>query len=493
MSIDLNEHECPTREQRLGSITGYDGSLTDLTSKGCAGCLSNKLREFQTVSNCCHTHTINQISGLDGAIVVDHGPIGCYGGQIIFTLNKNRLPPMPPGVPLMEHNIIVSTGLDEADTIFGALDKLRDTVRAAYARHNPKEIYIVSSCTAAVIGEDAPSVAEEMQEELGIPVIYAAGEGLRSKIWATGFDSYSHAVSKVRFKHTGKKGNYINYSGFGPTGRQFVDPWFERLGLQLNLLVAGSTQEDFLRATEAVASWGQCSSQSNYILSVLEQEYGVYYLQSHLPYGGIGFERFMRDLGKIIGKEVEVEALIAEEKEKYAGQIAELRKALEGKKAFVALGSGFTYEYSRMLWEFGIEVVHAVGYHFDPVLDQNNLESQIAVATDVKELKLEMDTSINDAQEMETYQLIKQYHPDFILSRAHEASVWSIRQGIPALDTEIGFVTMGYRGLVEFGTTIHELLVNKNFVKKLGARYVSPFKDEYEGLGPFNFYEEAAI
>jgi nitrogenase molybdenum-iron protein alpha chain len=493
MAIDLKQNECPTREQRLGSITGYNGTLSELTAKGCAGCLQNKLRAFQTVSSCCHTHTINQIAGLDGALVVDHGPIGCYGGQIQFTVNKNRLPSAPPGAPPLEHNIVVSTGLDEPDTIFGALDKLRDTVRAAAKRHKPKEIYIVTSCTAAIIGEDASSVAEEMQEELDIPVTFAAGEGMRSKIWATGFDSYSHAVSKTRFNHTGKRGPYINYSGFGPTGIQFVTPWFERLGLQLNLLVAGSTQEDFLRATEAVASWGQCSSQSNYILSVLEQEYGVRYLQSHLPYGGIGFERFFRDLGELIGKEAEAEELIAEEKAKYAEQIEVLRGKLKRKKALVALGSGFAYEYSRVLWELGVEVRHAIGYHYDPVLDQNNLDAQIAVATDVKELKLEMDASINDGQEMETYQLIKKYTPDFVLSRGHEASVWSIRQGIPAMDTEIGFVTMGYRGLVEFGTMIYDLLLNRNFFDKLGARYRSPFKDEFEELGPFNFYEEEAV
>ncbi|MDR0875970.1 MAG: oxidoreductase [Clostridiales Family XIII bacterium] len=494
MAIDLTLKESATREQRLGSITGYDGKLSDLTKQGCAGCLLNKGRRFQTVSSCSHTHTINQLSGLTGALVVDHGPIGCSGGQIFFTLNRNRLNP-PPGVPPLEHSKIISTNLDESDTIFGAVEKLRQTVLAAYERHHPKEIFIVSSCVSAIIGDDIFSVAQELNEELDIPVIAAAGEGLRSKIWATGFDSYSHAVSKARFSPpTGERNPIINYSGFGPVGRQYVEPFFTRLGLQLNLLVGGSTQEDFHRATTAIASWGQCSSQSNYILSVLEQEYGVRYLQSHLPYGGIGFERFMRDLGKLIGKEDIVEEIIAEEKEKYKDQIDAIKARLKGKRAFIALGSGFAYEYSRLLWELGVEVQHAIGYHFDPVLDQNNLESEIAAATDVKELKLDFDTSINDGQEMETYLLVKEYNPDFLVSRGHEASAWSMLQGIPSLDTEIGFVIMGYRGLVEFGTTIVEVLDSKNFVEKLGARYVSPFTEAYEGLSPFSFYdEEAAI
>jgi hypothetical protein len=52
---------------------------------------------------------------------------------------------------------------------------------------------------------------------------------------------------------------------------------------------------------------------------------------------------------------------------------------------------------------------------------------------------------------------------------------------------------MGYRGLVEFGTTLVELLENTNFVKRLGERYKSPFTADYDNLNPFSFYREEAI
>ncbi|MDR1136272.1 MAG: oxidoreductase [Clostridiales Family XIII bacterium] len=489
MAIDLRQTESETREQRLGSITGYDGTLEDLTSRGCAGCLKNKLRDFQTVSSCAHHHAINQLAGLDGTLVVDHAPIGCAGAQIGFSVAKNRLP-MAPGDPPLEHAKVVSSGIDEADTIFGAIEKLKSTVRDAYRRHKPQEIYVTTSCTSAVIGEDVYSAVLELREELGIPVEIASGEGLRSKIWASGFDSYSHAVSKVRFGKPEKKNNTINYLGFAPSGRQFVDPLFERLGLEVICLTAGATREDFQRATMSVASWGQCSSQSNYICSVLEQEYGVRYLQTHLPYGGIGFERFFRDLGELTGKADIAEQVIAEEKAKYSEQIEALKSKLTGKRALVALGSGFAFEYTRVLGELGIDVVHTIAYHYDPVLDQNNIDSDLAVVADVKELKLNLDVSVNDAQEMETNLLMKRYNPDFLLSRGHEAAAWAYRQGIPAMDSEIGFVIMGYRGLVEFGTTLVELLGNTNFVRKFGARYRSPFTREYENLNPFSFYRK---
>jgi len=489
MAIDLKQTESETREQRLGSITGYDGTLSHLTNTGCAGCLENKLRDFQTVSSCAHHHVINQLAGLDGTLVVDHAPIGCAGSQIGFSVSRNRLP-FVPGDPEIEHAKVISSGISESDTIFGAVDKLKETIRAAYERHHPKEIYVTTSCTSAVIGEDVYSIVLEMRDELDIPVEIAAGEGLRSKIWASGFDSYSHAVSKVRFEKPAKRNNTVTYLGFAPVGRQYVDPLFERLGLEIICLTAGATQEDFKKATASVASWGQCSSQSNYICSVLEQQYDVRYLQTHLPYGGIGFERFFRDLAAIVGKEEIAEEVIAEEKAKYADQIEALRAQLKGKRALIALGSGFAFEYTRVLGELGVDVVHTVAYHYDPVLDQNNIDADLAAVADVKELKLDVDASINDAQEMETNLLIKKYNPDFVLSRGHEAVAWALLQGIPAMDSEIGFVVMGYRGLVEFGTTLVELLGNTNFVSHLGARYKSPFTEEYESLNPFSFYRE---
>ena len=174
MAIDLRQIESETREQRLGSITGYDGYLSDLTSRGCAGCLVNKLRDFQTVSSCAHHHAINQLAGLDGTVVVDHAPIGCAGSQISFSVAKNRMPIGPEG-PFPEHAKVVSSGIDEADTIFGATEKLKTTIRGAYDRHHPKEIYVTTSCTSAVIGEDVYSIVLEMREELGIPVEIAAG------------------------------------------------------------------------------------------------------------------------------------------------------------------------------------------------------------------------------------------------------------------------------------------------------------------------------
>jgi nitrogenase molybdenum-iron protein alpha chain len=493
MAVNLNAPSAPSREQRLGSITGYDGSLKDLASQSCNGCLKNKCRDFQTVSSCAHTHAINQLAGLADTLVVDHAPIGCAGSQICFTIAKNKLP-FVPGKPPAFHARVFSTGLTESDTIFGATEKLKDTIRRAYQRHHPREIYIATSCVSAIIGEDVYSVATEMEEELGIPVQAAAAEGLRSKIWASGFDAYCHAVSKARVKKSNIRRDTINYIGFNNMGQEHIKPLFRRLGLELICLTATSTREDFERAASSVASWGQCGSQSSYLCSVLEQECGVKYFQSHLPYGGIGFERFFLDIARYIGKEDIAREVIAEEQKKYQKEIEKIRAALKGKKGLIAMGASFAYEYTRMLGELGVETLHAIAYHFDPRLDNADQNEPIASVADVQELNLDVPSSVNDAQQVETDLVIEKYHPDFILSRGHDATPYAVAKGIPAMNVDIGLIVIGYRGLAQFGHYLTELLHNTNFIKKLGNTYRSPFKEVYNTLEPFGFYrEEEAI
>lgn len=486
MAVNLNISEAESRERRLGSITGYNGSLKDLTSRGCDGCLKNKKRCFTTVSRCSHASALGQLAGLEGALVVDHGPSGCSAGQILNRANKLKNG-SSTGVP--EHKcMVVSTNLKESDTVFGALDKLRATIRDAYDRYHPRELFVTTSCVSGIIGEDVFSVVQEMQEELDIPVGYASSEGIKSKVWASGFDSYCHAVARSLLVPPKEKANTINYIAFTKIGKDKIEPFFKRLGLDVVYLTARSTLEDFQKASQSIATFGQCGAQSSYLAGALEQQFGIKYFQTHLPYGGIGFERFYTDLAKYLGKEEIAKQVISEEKEKYKDRIDAIKHELSGKRAFIALGASFAFEYARILGEFGVEVIHAVGYHYDPKLD-NESDETVAAASDAYEFDSDIEASINDAQQMETFLIVREKKPDFIISRAHGASPWAVSIGIPAIEASIGIRAMGYQGLVDFGERVVLELRNKNFVEKVGKRFKSPFSKTYDELKPFAFFE----
>jgi nitrogenase molybdenum-iron protein alpha chain len=107
-----------------------------------------------------------------------------------------------------------STNLEEKDTIFGSTQKLEDTIREVYKRVHPNAIFITTSCASGIIGDDVEGVANNLSEELGIPVVACFCEGFRSKIWTTGFDSAYHSIIRKIVKPPQKKTNKVNIVNF---------------------------------------------------------------------------------------------------------------------------------------------------------------------------------------------------------------------------------------------------------------------------------------
>ena len=158
MAVDLRLDEPPVRETRTRSIIGYNGSLKDLTKQGCDGCLKNKKRCLTTGTYCSHLTSITSVLGLPDTLVVDHAPIGCCGVEMIFSGGYSLNQPGPGGE--FRNNVrMFTTKFTESDTVFGAAEKLKDTVRGAFERHHPKEIYIATAPTSSPMMADVQLVA----------------------------------------------------------------------------------------------------------------------------------------------------------------------------------------------------------------------------------------------------------------------------------------------------------------------------------------------
>lgn len=195
------------------------------------------------------------------------------------------------------------------------------------------------------------------------------------------------------------------------------------------------------------------------------------------------------DIAKFVKKEDIAKEVIRQYREKYENELNYIKDRLKGKTAFVALGASYAFEYTRILRELGVKVLHTVAYHYDPKLD-NQSDDLVAAAKDAEEFDYDMEISVNDAQQFETYLMVKNNEPDFIVSRAHGASVWGVKMGIPAIEAKISLEVFGYDGLVAFGRTVVNELENNNFVKKLGRRYVSPFTNKFESSKPQSYLME---
>lgn len=77
MPLNLNSTNVATRENRIGSITGYVGNLKDLAEKSECGSLKGCGRCFSQSSTCLSSCGLSQLASIRDVAVIHHGPAGC--------------------------------------------------------------------------------------------------------------------------------------------------------------------------------------------------------------------------------------------------------------------------------------------------------------------------------------------------------------------------------------------------------------------------------
>ncbi|MBP2652177.1 MAG: oxidoreductase/nitrogenase component 1 [Firmicutes bacterium] len=472
MSINLELATAGTRESRLGSITGYNGNLQDLVQQSHCGSLADRQRCFSQSSTCCSGCALGQLSGIRDVAIINHAPSGCTATAAGVDVLNAQLA-VKRGVS--NSTVYVGTDLNEQDTVFGAIGSLKEIVLETYRRYRPKAIFIGTSCVSGIIGEDVDSVVEELRNEVPVPVAAVHCEGFKTKIWASGFDASDHAILTSLVKPPKQKRNIINFKNFYESARDQIFELFANFGVEPLFLYQNSTVEELAGLSEALATVCICGTLGTYLGNGLEEKYGVPYVRTINPLGVVGFETWLREIGKVIGKEVEVEQYITKERAQYMSKIDEIKKELQGFRAVLGMGPGYTFEVARVLQELGIEVVWAAAWHYDKKHDNG----QVPPALDhlLRNSPNNFKLSVADQQNYEILNILNTYKPDIYFSRHPGTTIWAIKQGVPALCVNDEYMIFGYKGTLNFAQSILDTIRNRSFEKNLAARTKLPYTD----------------
>lgn len=480
--INIKAPEVKIRELRLGSITGFNGTAEELVKCSHDGKLKDCSRSFSQCMGCSAGHAFCQLSMIKDAVVVNHAPIGCAGDFFGFNFVYR--------VGQMERNLpptigrYFNTNIEEKDTIFGALDKLRVTVREAYNRVKPNAIFVTTSCASGIIGEDVESTVNELSDELGIPVISCFCEGFKSKIWTTGFDSAYHSIIRKIVKPPKKKTNKVNIINFW--GSHIFDDLLKRLGYEAEYIVPFSTVKQLEEISEAAATIQVCPTLGTYLGAALEQVYGVPEIKSPPAYGVAGTDAWLREIGRVLDRKDEVEEIIKEEHEKILPKIDEYRKKLKGKTAYITAGAAHGHAIIALLGELGLEVQGAAIFHHDPVYD-NGDDTSDALAHNVNTYGDVKNYNVCNKQAYELVNILNRVRPDIMVARHGGMTLWGAKLGVPTLligDEQFGF---GYQGVVNYAERILETLDNKEFVTNLAKHSSMPYTKWWLEQDPFTF------
>lgn len=311
--VNLNASEVQVREQRLGSITGFAGTAAGLVSCSNAGGLQDASRSFSQCMGCSSGNAFCQLSMITDAAMVNHAPVGCAGDFFGYNF-VYRVGQMERELPATIGRYF-NTNIEEMDTIFGAVRKLEDTIKLAFERAKPNAIFVTTSCASGIIGDDVESVTNRMTKELGIPVVSCFCEGFKSKIWTSGFDSAYHSIVRKIVKPPEKKSNKVNIINFW--GSDVFSGLLNRLGYEADYIVPFSTVAQLEKISEAAATIQICPTLGTYLGAALEQVYGVPEIKAPLAYGLAGTDAWMRELGRLLNREQEVEEIIRRRKLQY--------------------------------------------------------------------------------------------------------------------------------------------------------------------------------
>lgn len=483
VSINIKTPEVEIREIRLGLITGFNGTAGGLCNKSRKNKLCEINRSFSQCLGCSSGNALCQLVMIQDAVVINHAPIGCSADFSDFNFT-NRVGQRKRDFTLKNANLL-STNLEEKDMIYGGDAKLKETIGLAFERFNPKAIFITASCASGIIGDDIEGIAESAEAELKIPVVYISCEGFKSRIWTTGFDAAYHGIlRKIVKPPVEKKKDVINVINFW--GSDIFSDLFERLGLKPNYIVPFTTIDQLEKISEAAATVQICPTLGTYLAAGLEQEYGVTEVKAPTAYGLKGTDEWFRELGRVTGREKEVEDLIKSERERIAPELHELRKKLKGLKAYVTAGAAHGHSLLALLKDLEIDVLGAAIFHHDPCYDNGNERSD-ELSHVVETYGDIQNYNVCNKQAFELVNILNRLKPDIFVAIHGGMSVWGAKLGIPTFLMGDEHFGLGYQGLLNYGYKILDVLKSKEFFKNIGAHSELPYTDWWLKQDAFTF------
>jgi nitrogenase molybdenum-iron protein alpha chain len=315
-------------------------------------------------------------------------------------------------------------------------------------------------------------VANELEEELGYPIVPIYCEGFKSKIWSSGFDAGYHGLLRKIVKPAGKRqDDLVNIFAFD--GSDTFSPLLSRMGLRTNYLVSMANKAKLETISEAACSTSICETLSLSVASALEEKFGVPEIKSPPPYGFDWSNAWLRAIGKATGREEQAEKVIAEDTEFYKAEIEDLRKKLTGKRLFISAGDAFGHNLLNAARSLGVVMAGINSLHHDLFTDNpesvNSMDALVESAGDIPNF------SICNIQPYQMIKLIKRANPDIVITRHPGQNATASKLGIPTIFEGDANYSAGYAGVVRLGRRLYEALQTKKLVDNIAPHVELPY------------------
>lgn len=496
--LDLEKNTCPNREQRANGTNIYYGKATELIEDAKAGNIKCHDRKLQQSSGCVlNFYLTNRVSTIRDAAIIFHGPVGCSSSALGYR-EIFRSVPTELGRPAKFELNWVTTNLQQDDVVYGAGEKLKEAIFKAEKRYSPKAIFILTTCTSGVIGEDIEGAVAEVQSEVEATIVPVHCEGVRSRLVQTGYDAFWHGVLKYLVKEPEEKQddlvNFASMLSYTWQDRLEVKRLLGKVGLRVNFVPEFATVEQFEKLGEAAVTAPLCPTFTDYISKGLKQKFKVPYFLYPSPVGIKNTDKWLRQIGKYTGKEDEIEELIAEEHKIWKPKLAKIRETLlnwkgNGEKLEVlgALGQGRLLSQIPYFDELGLKSNAALTQDFDNII-LKDLERMVEETGD-------FDVLVNTFQAAEQGHITRTRDPDLALTCPFQGGAYKREKSVTRLhalrgDPDVPSTQAGYAGAIAYGEFLIQSLKNKAFETNMKEKTKDTYKDWwYEQPDPLYYLD----
>lgn len=406
-------------------------------------CNNDSLAGAVSQRACVYSGARVVLNPITDALHLVHGPIGCasYTWDIRGSYTS--------GETLYKTSF--STDMKEVDVIFGGEKKLATAIRELAAKYNPPAVFVYSTCTVGVIGDDLVAVCRSAQEDLGIPVIPVRSEGFRGNK-RDGYKAACNALFQLisTNEHTPRKPHTINLLGeYNVAGDLWnIRPYFEEIGVEIIASFTGDSRiEDIQKAHHADLNLVQCSGSMTYLSRMLKEKYGIPFKRISF-FGTTDMKTALRTTAKFFndpGMMEKAEEIIERETKRIAPQIEHYRNRVSGKRAAIYMGGAAkAVSLVKAFEELGMEVV-IIGTQTGKRDDYEQISYLVKDGTVI----------IDDANPLELRELLIRQDANLLVSGVKERYL-AYKLGIPFCDFNHDRVITfeGFDGMVNFAKEI---------------------------------------
>lgn len=439
------------QERRTGAIDAYYGPVDPLIEGIKSGQLGQRIRTFSQTKPDEITAVLTLLHQIQGTVTVVHGARGCSAIQHFLEAYDGK------GSP------VVTTNLNEDNSIMGAEDKLRAAIERSTTIHKPTAIFVVTSPIVAINNDDVRTSITDLSEKLDIPIIPIYTDGFKSKTAGNGYDIGLHALAHFLVPEaTETDAELVNI--ITPIESKDDVSYFEEivsvLKIKANIFPRYADAGAFNKASVASISISS-RSEGRVLGEFLETERAIPYIQLLPPIGIGGTSRWMRAVAEKTGRPAEVEALIQSREHVGRGL------SLGGKKIYISGEAVVALGLAQLVDEAGGKVAG---------LSLSSLDRNTAVVLEesYKKHNWEFPVHIGDGQMFEQINILSRVKPDVYLGEWGQAAQ-TARAGIPSLNYN-SLPLYGYDAAVRIIKKINRAWQGREFAGKHTA-----FSPPYSG------------